>query len=213
MREYPILFQADMMRAILASDKNQTRRTRNLDEINEAPDEWRFIESGWADDRFFVVFAKKGKSGVRTIFSPYGGIGDRLWVRETFSGPHALKEIKPKDWQGCWQNEPVPLWFWADGAPEYGDWTKPKKPAIHMPRWASRLDLEVTGLRVERLHNIREIDAIGEGVVQFQRGITRHDSENRDLFGKLWQEINGVESWNANPWVWVINFPPVNANG
>jgi hypothetical protein len=121
---------------------------------------------------------------------PYGMPGDRLWVRETFwtdgdeviyrSDPGAEKEL--------------------DSAFTGLNW----KPSIHMPRWASRINLEVTGVRVERLCSISEADALAEGCCPFSDDFGSYHA--RVAFCQLWESIYGPESWDANPWVWVVEF-------
>jgi hypothetical protein len=134
---------------------------------------------------------------------PYGNLGDRLWVRETFS----YEENGPR------------IWYWADGniAAFNCERPRPIKPSIHMPRWASRITLEITGVRVERLQDISYDDAIAEGCEQRTtcinpgKGVYSHVNEPQDDFSRLWKSINGAESWDANPWVWVIEFKRVEA--
>ena len=132
--------------------------------------------------------------------------GDRLWVRETYFGNHYLHPNEPEG-----ERE---LHFRADGLPDFeGEehairW----RPSIHMPRWASRITLEVTGVRVERLQEINEADAVAEGIQPFgDGGYHVEDGRHymgtaRDSFASLWESINGDGSWDANPWVWVVKF-------
>ncbi len=191
MTERPILFNAPMVRAVLEGRKTQTRRV-----VKPQPRDAQRIEEcaggGWMVDREQINF-------------PYAP-GMRLWVRESFSGPHRVDHLPPSLW-------PVnpPLWYWADGNPSSGDWTRPR-PSIHMPRWASRILLEVTAVRVERLQDISEADAMAEGVgwsdYQDQHG---ERMEPREAFAALWEQINGPGSWDANPWVWVVEFRRVEA--
>lgn len=148
MKERPILFSAPMVRALLAGTKTQTRRV-----VKPQPDEhglnrhgdvwpknWKWFDSSGLDHR-----------------CPYGQPGDRLWVREAFSGPRCEEEFAPSAWY-----QADNIWYWADGNPSSGDWTKPR-PSIHMPRWASRILLEIVAVRVERLQDISESDAKAEG--------------------------------------------------
>lgn len=223
MKERPILFSAPMVRAILDGRKTVTRR---------------IVRPVGNDDAFVLLDHGKGfwpyrsddgessitADGNETPHScPYGQAGDQLWVREAFSGPHCMdasdgcKAVPPSKWGDCSR-----IWYWADGNPTEGDWTRPR-PSIHMPRWASRILLEITAVRVERLHEISEADAQAEGVerVVVGSGWRRYcdpDSEEvgvppcgdaRRSFRSLWKYINGAESWNANPWVWVVEFKRV----
>jgi hypothetical protein len=197
MKERPVIFNGEMVRAILSGRKTQTRRV---------------IANVGADNCIPLQKQTKTKDGIYTHvmdapmygLCPFGQVGDRLWVREAYQGPlfnfdqmEAYLEDTSKF------EHPEFCEYRADGgmAPEYYDaddnlrygW----KPSIHMPRWASRIMLEITAVRVERLQDISEADAIAEGG-------TKHF--NIDWFGPLWASIYGEESWNANPWVWVIEF-------
>lgn len=236
MKAKPILLKPHEVRGILNGRKTQMRRTLAV------PDGWQ-VES--AEGRPCVLgeitspHPKKGCFGVfirresapghfehDIIPCPYGEPGDVLWVREGFSGPHCmdaqddLPAAPPSEWPADCE-----IHFWADGNPAYGDWTRPK-PSIHMPRWASRITLEVTGIRVERLQDISEEDAIAEGCYQadsFPRsGLWTADGKNFTsrgpvkCFRNLWEQVNGYRltaknvgsSWDANPWVWVVEFTP-----
>jgi len=195
MRERPILFSSPMVRAILYGRKTQTRR---------------------------VCKGQRELSNVRDFQidrCPYGQPGDRLWVRETWAAVHfsidpetgiaddwhGSHDIPPGDGGGYWSKL-----YAADNHPtdkeERGfSW----RPSIHMPRWASRITLEVTGVRVERLCDISESDASAEGV---DFGNTTDpltgeiDRDACEAFEALWESINGAGSWDANPWVWVVEF-------
>lgn len=137
---------------------------------------------------------------------PYGYQGDRLWVREGFSGPHYQSKCRPSEW-----SDSDPIWYWADGNPEGGDWTR-NKPSIHMPRWASRILLEVTGVRVEKLRDISESDAKAEGARSADPATGRECILDPSMgsyrlhYRDIWESINGPGAWDANPWVWVIEF-------
>lgn len=148
-----------------------------------------------------------------------------LWVRETWSGRHEFRDIPPsKRSSFVAPYGPVlheEIWYWADGNPEFGDWESPR-PSIHMPRYASRLLLEVTEVRIERLHSITEQDARAEGVETGEfledldrmhsiapRGVPCQFPTLRDEFEKLWKKINGWESWGVNPWVWAVSFKKI----
>jgi len=136
-RERPILFQGDMVRAILSGSKTQTRRI-----VKGMALDW--LQPG--------VFTPEFVAAPENDMCPHGKKGDRLWVREAFSGCHEydVEKFPPSAWFRL-----DPLWYWADGNPTSGDWTRPK-PSIHMPRWASRITLEITEVRVERLQDIRD---------------------------------------------------------
>jgi len=147
-------------------------------------------------------------------YCPYGKVGDRLWVRETFYVDHLacatrerLAEEPPEG------NIKEFIYYRADGEcceqiPECqcGDVGKPKwAPPIHMPRWASRLTLEITGVRVQRLQSITEADAVKEGIAPYEEAIG--NPEPQATFANLWDKINGKRHpWASNPWCWVIEF-------
>lgn len=220
MKERPILFSAPMVRALLADTKTQTRRVVKLPHENPLG-RWEVLpwggpNGGRTRDGQTVPFQNViGHSRTGEIIGcPYGQPGDRLWVRETF------RKIDG-------QTQP---WIETDYRASYthgdrlGDlmgmrpprWT----PAIHMPRAASRISLEVTGVRVERLQDISYEDALAEGVHNMapavedeciQSGETSEDFARRMRWPQrqyrlLWEQINGPGSWDANPWVWVVEF-------
>ena len=189
-RERPILFQGDMVRAILSGSKTQTRRI-----VKGMALDW--LQPG--------VFTPEFVAAPENDMCPHGKKGDRLWVREAFSGCHEydVEKFPPSAWFRL-----DPLWYWADGNPTSGDWTRPK-PSIHMPRWASRITLEITEVRVERLNSISEVDAIAEGVNVHP---DHHGKSRSSIYSPvqayrdLWERINGSGSWEANPWVWCVSF-------
>ncbi|HGM4943631.1 TPA: morphogenetic protein [Serratia marcescens] len=206
MKERPVIFNGEMVRAILDGRKTQTRRTltdRQLHLIDVASQagECYPLESG--------IDHANSQSYYRE-HCPFGQVGDRLWVREAFQGP-LIPEDELSEYLGANPDKfqsPAYCEYAADGGakPEYVDSDENTRygwrPSIHMPRWASRITLEITGVRVERLQDISESDAIAEGG-------TKHF--NIDWFGPLWASIYGEESWGANPWVWVIEFKRVEA--
>ena len=195
-RERPILFSGEMVRAILTGRKTQTRRV-----VKQQPEVGR---SGcWFPERNSVRalhYANEDhlRRGLPLDFSPYGVPGDRLWVRETWA--HDGSQAPPlyrADWL-CQRDFPGVRC-------EHGParWS----PSIFMPRWASRITLEVTGVRVERLQRISEEDAQAEGVSADDIGrVGLPCYSARQNFERIWERINGAESWKSNPWVWVINF-------
>jgi len=206
----PILFSAPMVRALLDGRKTMTRRV-----LKPQPARPAFGDGYWYDAGAPARDIMEGEPEI-TRFAP----GDLLWVRETFSGVHEYEREKwpPSAWFAG-----DPLWYWADGNPADGDWTKPK-PGIHMPRWASRLTLAVTAVRVERLQDISEADAIAEGIARSPHG--NGDQwcsyplgtsaagwlDPRESYRELWNSINGAGAWDANPWVAVISFDVHRAN-
>lgn len=191
MKERPILFSGPMVRAILAGTKTQTRRALR--------------EGTWLDPKLGVIrmcSVAPGVTGFQEVDCPYGRPGDKLWVKETFAKVDG-------------QTQP---WIATDYRATYkpgdrmGDLLGIKKrwtPSIHMPRVASRITLEITEVRVERLQDISEADANAEGCRHsFNLPAGRSAREN---FEHLWWTINGDESWDANPWVWVLSFKQVGA--
>jgi len=197
MVDRPILFSSPMVRALLDGRKTQTRRI-----LKDAP-----TEPGW-----LLYYEVNGK---RTWVGPNGypsmpcmlrfAVGDRLWVRETFRGATGYDNIRP----AAWGNKPI--WYEADGEPDVKLWwhlSTKKRVAIHMPRWASRLTLTVTDVRIQRLQDITEADAIAEGIPAPANSMTIdcETCDPRDDFQALWNSINGADSWAANPWVCAISF-------
>lgn len=207
MKERPILFSGPMVRALLYGSKTQTRRVAGGVCIKQPG----VLIGLTGPDTAQVEFdADSGEwvcnGGYWHKRCPYGQIGDRLWVRESFSGPHHREHMPPRDWHSLDE-----IHYWADGNPDEGDWTKPR-PGMFMPRWASRTTLEVTGVRVERLQDISEADARAEGAPPSHPSIDRISREfgyadfPRSWYGQLWDQINGEGAWAANPWVWVVEF-------
>ena len=211
-RERPILFSGPMVRALLAGRKTQTRRVvKNLPVAAVEARRATTVPAHWFTDT-------GGQSTM--IACPCGAPGDRLWVKET----HA---IVPRTAYAM--SEGVPQTLRPDddhdAAVYAADWERSKpgrwRPSIHMPRWASRLTLEITDVRVERLHAITETDAEAEGVREPSIGpihmvspercgeIDRAKAPALFLWEMLWRSINGTDSWNANPWVWVVTFKVV----
>ena len=225
MTERPILFAAPLVRAILAGTKTQTRRAGGLAAVNEHPDDCEFYEllPDWRA-RFRGRGPMRGRWLV--VRCPYGG--DRLWVRETwycdhcFAGDYAATrksyvgrepltdEECIAEWKG---NGGDLLYYRADGeaCDQFEQLDPPGariwKPSIHMPRWASRITLAVEAVRVERLHDITEEDARAEGIGEVYRTPGEEPAwTERDGFARRWSERNGRASWDANPWVWVVEF-------
>lgn len=173
MKERPILFSGEMVRAILDGSKTQTRRVVKGDALGILN-----LEIRPPSDPIFVEKCLYGKPG------------DRLWVREAWAQhTETFGDFLPST---VYRADPV--------TPHFTKW----KPSIHMPRWASRITLEITGVRVERLQDISEKDALSEGC-EPDDGNPESPSPISE-FRDLWQSINGAESWAANQWVWVIEF-------
>ena len=202
-----MIFNAEMVRAILDGRKTQTRR----------PIKWkqtRFTEIGEREDGSKWPWSEDAEHAFDFWHPcPFGSVGDRIWVRETFQGP--LFDFDLMD-SYCKDSTPFEksefCVYKADGvpAPEFYDaddelhccW----RPSIHMPRWASRILLEITDVRVERLKSISDRDALREGC---SAADMKSGDCVADVFARLWASIYGSDSWNANPWVWVIEFKRV----
>ncbi|MDT9748370.1 hypothetical protein [Klebsiella variicola] len=205
--ERGMIFNAEMVRAILDGRKTQTRR----------PIKWkqtRFTEIGEREDGSKWPWSEDAEHAFDFWHPcPFGSVGDRIWVRETFQGPlfdFDLMDSYCKD-STLFEKSEFCV-YKADGvpAPEFYDaddelhccW----RPSIHMPRWASRILLEITDVRVERLKSISDRDALREGC---SAADMKSGDCVADVFARLWASIYGSDSWNANPWVWVIEFKRV----
>lgn len=216
MKERPILFSAPMVRAILAGTKTQTRRAAKGRAL-----EWL------APGMFTPAFVADPANDM----CPYGQPGDRLWVREAFAHwtTRELFSGRPMEVtsyragrfmlrlpEGAPPSLPFEQWerFWDDDLkPEDVRW----RPSIHMPRALSRILLEITDVRVQRLQDISGSDARAEGVERIHcYGPDCPDGEDgcnargcygaRERFHELWDSINGAGAWDANPWVWAVSF-------
>ncbi len=223
-KERPILFSAPMVRAILEGRKTVTRRT-----CKPQPSDRAHTTS--ADGSPMSSWWETGKDIVRCL---YGRPGDRLWVRETWSDVNLqgapgiayradddvrdlMEETSFLDQHGAFNYEdprskPYQFACWSEDllAGIEGRW----RPSIHMPRWVSRILLEITDVRVERLQDISEDQAKAEGLLLEDgqwSGAPGLPSFGIPVpaFAHLWISINGVEGWNANPWVWVVEFKRV----
>jgi hypothetical protein len=240
MKERPILFSAPMVRAILEGRKTQTRRVvKPQPELSERVG---FIYKGMA----YGLGGSYDPKGLRNLNCrcPYGQPGDRLWVKETHR-PGAWREdgrvafdyaaspeLKNTPWRQCPDGELFErlTMKWCDALERAGlemdddgmyawpagecpmVWT----PSIYMPRWASRITLEIVSVRVERLQDISNPDCYAEGVEDIRCancgfpvpcGPCQNPSPDpRTAYLRLWESINGPGSWDINPWVWVVEF-------
>lgn len=202
-KERGIMFSGPMIRALLEGRKTQTRRTKGLDAINTRPGDYRLRG---VEDGLWYFANNLHSDGDTSAKCPYGQPGDRLWCKET---------LRVGDNGG--------LVYSADGA-EVKDWPRiigerpvsKTLPPIFMPRWASRLTLEITDVRVERLQSISEEDARAEGtgpdMVCSPEYAARHGFEGTEhdfifRYRCVWNSINGKKHpWESNPWVWAITF-------
>lgn len=216
MTERGMIFNAEMVRAILDGRKTQTRRI-----MKPQPEPCPRGGHWWPSNVFKTMLhvedemqnGKGGWGGLVGDACPFGDVGDRIWVRETWAEAGAsapdLKLYRanyPEHVPSIYENVPPA---------EEIRWT----PSIHMPRWASRILLEITDVRVERLNAISEEDATAEGIPPAGSLLPDYPgtfltpkgdfATAKVAFQRLWESIYGEESWNANPWVWVIEFKRV----
>lgn len=199
MKERPILFNGAMVRAVLDGSKTQTRRV-----MKQPP--------------CFV-------NGEVANVCPYGSVGDRLWVRETFVQGWDIEPVTDRLMQYDDEGNELPKTTWYRATDSHIHWSNddgwetnvPWKPSIHMPRWASRITLEITSVRGERLQDISETDALAEGIYPVEvfgekrfahcHGVSFLTAQ--DAYRDLWDSI--YKSWEANPWVWAVEFKRLEA--
>ena len=244
MKERGMIFNSEMVRAILDGRKTQTRRIMKVQPesnqlglllITDSTKHSDIGKSHWAESN-----ATGNHVRSKLFSSPFGAVGERIWVRETWATLgnedgcyvdwednlckgdersaariyRASCEQRPGDY-GLWSIPDDA--YWKPHTKEHkfeGAW----RPSIHMPRWASRILLEITDVRVERLNAISEEDARAEGIIDGgclncgepePCGCANPEPDATDAFAYLWQSIYGQDNWNANPWVWVIEFKRV----
>ncbi|AOK42394.1 hypothetical protein [Burkholderia vietnamiensis] len=222
MKERPILFSGPMVRAILEGRKTQTRRAmKHQPPVDVTPITAARYHPTIIDRRgdeapgpeIFGAFSDDGEWGCK---SPFGEIGDRMWVREAFMpAPFdaAPKQPQATRWNIAYaaggQFEVIAPPGYNPTLYNYQRWT----PSIHMPRWASRITLEITRVRAERLQSISESDARAEGVTiedHHMRGYCAgaYRPPSIRAFHDLWDSLNAARGhgWDTNPWVWVVEF-------
>ena len=210
MTERPILFSAPMVRAILDGRKTQTRRVMKVQPYPDSIVTVEYYNQTVIDRHGDMqpgpeIFGAHWDDGEHGLRCPYGAPRDTLWVRETWAPhPHGVMRCGAV--------------YRADqgAVPDAGRW----RPSIHMPRWASRITLRITDVRVERLQDISEDDAVAEGVA-LERYVPVSDSAGTHSSGEaeptdpveeyrnLWNHINAPGAWDANPWVWALSFERV----
>lgn len=220
MKERPILFKGEMVRAILDGRKTQTRRIISPapiqngfgppDPVHDIPchcDSYPPSAWLWPDERGGMLNGDAGH--------PWCGV-DRLWVKEThvFENPDYVAQYKAEKWRGEPDPDKARVHYRAtESAPEtFARW----RPSIFMPRWASRITLEIVDVEAERLNAISEADAKAEGAPEptGRRGAypapwataKAGPTDYRESYRSLWNKINGRGAWEKNPWVWVITF-------
>ena len=183
MKERGMIFKDEMVRAILGGNKTQTRRI--------------------VEEKFY------GRAVAAELLAkhcPYGQPGDRIWVRETYRVHGKATDVATLVYRASvrnsWTEQTHRVPVDVCNKPVSEKWT----PSIHMPRWASRILLEITDVRVERLHDMSEADAKAEGATPATYKITPPEAVYRVGFGDIWRSIYGQDNWLSNPWVWVIEF-------
>ncbi|WP_410680852.1 hypothetical protein [Citrobacter braakii] len=245
MKERGMIFNGEMVRAILDDRKTQTRRIMAIQPEHSELGLRRVIDSKNGRDNGKYFWSQSDACGLKMrskVFGcPYGEVGDRIWVRETWA-TLGNEDGCCVDWNDnlCKGDERAAARIYRASCEQrpgdYGLWSIPDnaywkpdtenekfegawRPSIHMPRWASRILLEITNVRVERLNAIREEDATAEGVPRAGGLLPDYPgtflTPNGDFatakvaFQRLWESIYGEENWQANPWVWVIEFKVV----
>ncbi|MCA6941361.1 hypothetical protein LF927_09205 [Pectobacterium polaris] len=219
MKETGIIFNGEMVRSIIDGSKTQTRRAVTFKprekglNLNFTGLQLGHYCTGVPSSGY--VLRSRGGMGcwndrTHPAKCPYGEVGDRLWVREAFRVMGKATDVARLMYKASERNSftestrTVPVDVCTKQSSQ--KWT----PSIHMPRWASRILLEITDVRVERLNSISESDALAEGftsTVQLtESGDDYTGSYPSEKFSNTWQSIYGRESWDANPWVWVIVF-------
>ena len=193
MKERPILFKAEMVNAILDGSKTQTRRV-----FNHQPDEHIELCTNTKGEHLADDF----ENNLMYFKCPYGKIGDQLWVRENFAFDSQMDNIKPSE-----MSKGEPVYYPANRELVQKGCSMisrgKTRPSIFMPHWASRIQLEITDIRVERLQDISGEDARAEGCSGAK------DISPYQEFYELWKSINGADSWDSNPWVWIVEFQRV----
>lgn len=212
--EKPILFSPLMVNAILNNTKTMTRRViKHKHSIEEVRPVMRCDQN----EKDWGKFILTDENGEDFLIKPRYQVGDVLWVRETwcyvmYDHCHDLLEGANDKNQNVYKASVHSDWI-KYAKEKYGyKW----KPSIFMPRTAARIFLEVVDVRVERLHDISEDDAMKEGVELNMRGWKCYLSNNpgikntaKQSFASLWESINGKDSWKANPWVWAYSFKQI----
>lgn len=215
-KERPILLNAEMVRAVLDGRKTQTRRIIQSPAKNMQANGRKVIDYREPGDKWYGehVFSMRNQSGTWCDYTkeqflakcPFGAVGDRLWVREKTRVDLLLSNRRAHvryEADGAYQIVPIP------------ERIKPMEDGRCMSngcyREASRITLEITGVRVERLNSLTESDALAEGCNGGHNSIPgyMYSATPHEHFHHIWESIYGAESWQANPWVWVIEFKRV----
>ncbi|ADD77492.1 hypothetical protein ACVWWU_001076 [Pantoea sp. PA1] len=219
MKERPILFSEQRVRALLVGQQTQTRRIMKTQAFGPGQDHHEGVHAFDVQANHLHGDKMMSMNDIR-YHCPYGMPGDVLWVRETWRGP-----IVPQDALADYERDPVPFrtpefcQYRADSN-ELGQHTLSGpddeqfgwQTAIHMPRWASRINLLITDVRVEQIQDISEDDIMAEGVQTDSHFLNNFFTMNvnsempKEAYRKAWQKQYGATSWQVNPWVWVIEF-------
>jgi hypothetical protein len=215
MKERPILFSAPMVKAIIAGHKTQTRRV-----VKPSAYQKRYVKGSWGKRvptmKEWNLMAGDAQTAIKVSAGkyecPYGQPGERLWVRETWACRAKIERVLGV----CYRADEVTISY-PDrimelakiGTRYAGNW----RPSIFMPRWASRITLEIAEVRVERVQDISEADAKAEGMASVRDewmgacGDFDETLTHKQLYEILWDSINGkAHPWSSNPWVWVVGF-------
>ena len=248
-KERPILFTAPMVQAILEGRKTQTRRILKGIDLQYVQAD-KSYESGevystyqaFYDNGKYSVTRHSLKDWVSILKCPYGNVGDELWVRENVYADHDQSEVitcaKYFDgvsvlYDGTHDDPDADEYEKYEGSLAHWWYSRETCPSIHMPRWASRIQLRITDIRIEQLKSVSEQDAISEGLKSiskdgelFKWGLPDYDgfpgNDNHgwpwncweispiSAFMKVWEMVHGEGSWNKNPWVWVVEFELIN---
>jgi len=201
MKETPIIMSGNHPKLVLDGLKTQTRRVIKPQPTKYGDPPWNWKYRNVTMSRVYASSLKRDLP----FYCPYGQVGDRLWVKETWATEQRLNHLKPSEIGNASE---VPLWYKFDTNPVYertnyledlvtrGKW----RSSRFMPRWASRITLEITEVRVERINDISEEDTRAEGFV------------STSMFHETWDFLNAKRSygWEVNPWVWVISFRRIN---
>ncbi len=201
-KDKPLLVSGPLIQPVRTGSKTETRRLNGLDWLNELPDSWEFVGLNGKTASFEKY---EGKLTVH-VNCPYGEPGATIWVRENWFVHRKHNDVKALDI--IKETPGVILNYAADyiHAPR-PEWAGRIRPSIHMPKWVCRLFLEVVSVKVERLHAITEADAMAEGfpVESLIEG-SEYELPATKWFRMTWIMLNGLESWELNPWVWVVSF-------
>lgn len=219
MKSHPIIMVAPSVCAILDGRKTHTRRTRGLDKINKNPDAWQFMGIDDAGEYVFwnPTYYDEHNGLSIGIKCPYGQVGDQLWCRENF---YQLYQ------EGKWIDGCIRYAEWADELYAHnntvGEFGYRKRPSIFMAKMYSRITLEITEIRVERVRKISRQDCIAEGIERCDRnnpfcGWRNYQNEEYECdnpyecFKTLWDSLNAKRGcgWESNPFVWVIEFKEI----